>query len=328
MDPVEGDFGGVPFLLAFTLRLRSHARSQVMDEYYYNDGTSKAQGPHNLSEIRDLLHEGTVKPESLVWSSKDHQWQELKLLPEYQEIIVAAPHCDHESTVIAKALREEIPAATEEPQVVSATQTPEDKAEVKEEFDEEEAKKVTRHQLIRTVRKDLDALWECQREAIISAIKDVELDEPYQATRKQNKDIYKEIEAAALNYWRISRRLRGKNEFERYADLHQWLEDKGVAEYSGCYCFKSAKKYAYVGRAIVLRDRFKQYEKSKYFLLPDLTVRIIIPKYKTQIGKMERMLILLHEPEENRNSGDSGKNPVDDCLNFIRNEVKELLTDF
>jgi hypothetical protein len=73
-----------------------------------------------------LLHEGTVKPESLVWSSKDHQWQELKLLPEYQEIIVAAPHCDHESTVIAKALREEIPAATEEPQVVSATQTPED----------------------------------------------------------------------------------------------------------------------------------------------------------------------------------------------------------
>jgi hypothetical protein len=55
---------------------------------------------------------------------------------------------------------------------------------------------------------------------------------------------------------------------------------------------------------------------------------VLVPKYKTQIGKMERMLILLYEPEENRNAGDSGKNPVDDCLNFIRNEVKELLTDF
>ena len=40
------------------------------------------------------------------------------------------------------------------------------------------------------------------------------------------------------------------------------------------------------------------------------------------------MLILLHEPEESKNTGDTGKNPVDNCLNFIRSEVKELLTDF
>jgi len=149
-----------------------------------------------------------------------------------------------------------------------------------------------------------------------------------------------------LNYWRISgvlrkwvgeitwqdadysRRLRGKNEFDRYADLQEWLDDKKVSELSGCYCFKSAKKYIYVGRATVLRDRLKQYEKSKYLLLDDLTIRIIIPKNKTQIGKMERMLILLHQPEENKNTGDVGNNPVDKCLEFIRDEVKELLTDF
>jgi hypothetical protein len=172
------------------------------------------------------------------------------------------------------------------------------------------------------------------------------LEEAYQATRKQNKDIYKRIEEAALIYWRrsgllrqwigdltwqdadFSRRLKGKDEFERYADLQEWLENKQVSEYSGCYCFKAGKKYVYVGRATVLRDRLKQYEKSKYLLLSDTTVRVIIPKYKTQIGKMERLLILLHEPEENRNTGDTGKNPVDDCLAFIRNEVKELLTDF
>lgn len=317
-----------------------------MEEYYYSDGTPKPKGPHNAAELRELLHEQIIKPSSLVWRPGDAAWQELQSLPEYKEISAEALKCDHENTVISKALKEEAPAPNEKPQVVATTQTAEDKAEVKEEADEDEAKKVTRHQLLRTVRRDLDALWECQREAIISAIKDVELDESYQATRKQNKDIYKEIEEAAITYWRISgllrkwigdltwqdadftRRLRGKNEFDRFTDLHQWLEDKQVAEYSGCYCFKSAKKYIYVGRATTLRDRLKQYEKSKYLLLPDLTVRIIIPKYKTQIGKMERMLILLHEPEENRNSGDTGKNPVDDCLNFIRNEVKELLTDF
>jgi len=317
-----------------------------MEEYYYSDGTEKPKGPHNASEIRELWHEKVITSSTPIWRPGDPAWQELQKLPEYKEICGEAPKCDHENTVISKALKEEAPAPDEKPQIVTTSQTAEDKAEVKEEVEEDEAKKLTRHQLLRTVRKDLDALWECQREAIISAIKDEELDESYQATWKQNKDIYKDIEDAALNYWRISgllrkwvgdltwqdadfsRRLRGKNEFERYSDLQQWLEDKQVAEYSGCYCIKSAKEYTYVGRATVLRDRFKQYEKSKYFLLPDLTVRIIIPKYKTQIGKMERMLILLHEPDENRNTGDTGKNPVDDCLNFIRNEVKELLTDF
>ena len=317
-----------------------------MEEYYYSDGTEKAKGPHNAAEIRELLQEQLINPSTPMWSPGDTGWQELQRLPEYKEITGEAPKCDHENTVISKALKETPPAPDEKPQVVISSQTAEDKAEVKDEVAQDEAKKATRHQLLRTVRKDLDALWECQREAIISAIKDVELDESYQATRAQNKQLYKEIEKSALNYWRISgllrrwvgnltwqdadfsRRLRGTNEFERYADLHQWLEDKQVAEYSGCYCIKSARKYIYAGRATVLRERFKQYEKSKYFLLPDLTIRIIIPKYKTQIGKMERMLILLHEPEENRNTGDTGKNPVDDCLNFIRNEVKELLTDF
>jgi hypothetical protein len=345
MNPEEGNFFGVLFL-DFYRRQMFRADAFFMEEYYYSDGTDKAKGPHNAAEIRDLLHEQIIKPSSLIWRPGDPAWQELQSLPEYKEIGVEAPKCDHENTVISKALKEELPAPDETPQAVASSQTAEDKAEVKEEIEEDEVKKITRHQLLRRVRRDLDALWECQREAIISAIKDEELDETYQATRKQNKTIYKEIEGAALNYWRISgllrkwvgdltwqdadfsRRLRGKNEFERYADMRQWMESKQVAGYSGCYCFKSAKKYIYVGRATVLQDRFKQYEKSKYFLLGDLTIRIIIPKYKTQIGKMERLLILLHEPEENRNSGDTGKNPVDDCLNFIRNEVKELLTDF
>ena len=228
-----------------------------MDEYYYCDGAQKPQGPHNASEIRELLREGQLKPSSLVWRPGDPNWQELQKLPEFPQIEADSQKCDHENTVISKALKEQLPVANEKPQEVASSQTAEDKAEVKEEAEEEEKEKLTRHQLLRVVRKDLDALWECQREAIISAIKDEELDETYQATRRQNKDIYKRIEEAALNYWQISgllrrwigdltwqdadfsRRLRGKNEFERYADLQQWLEAKQVADYSGCYCFKS-----------------------------------------------------------------------------------------
>jgi hypothetical protein len=39
-------------------------------------------------------------------------------------------------------------------------------------------------------------------------------------------------------------------------------------------------------------------------------------------------LILAHQPSENSTSGVIGKTPVDDCLDFIRGEIKELVTDF
>src|ERR1700683_625246 len=142
-----------------------------MEEYYYSDGTEKAKGPHNASEIRELLREHVISPSSLIWRPGDPSWQELQNLPEYKEIIVEPPKCDHENTVISKALKEEAPTSNEKPQVGASNQTAEDKAEVKEETEEDEAKKLTRHQLLRTIRRELDALWECQREAIISAIK-------------------------------------------------------------------------------------------------------------------------------------------------------------
>lgn len=314
-----------------------------MNEYYYWNGT-RAEGPHNLSELRDLLKEGVITPESQVCQPGDAAWQDFKSFPEYAE--QSGSSDINSPTIVAKALVDTASMAEEEPQKVGAIQSAEDKAELKSEVDEEEAKKPSRHQLLRVIRKDLDALWECQREAIIAAIKNEELGEIYQVTRKQNKDIYKGIESAALRYWRISgvlrtwisdltwkdadftRRLRGKDEMDRYQDLQSWLEDKGIAEYSGCYCFKSGSEYKYIGRATVLRERIKQHERAKFFTYPDTAVRVAIPKYKTQIGKMERLLILLHEPSENRTLGDAGKNRVVECREFIYFEINKPLTDF
>lgn len=59
-----------------------------------------------------------------------------------------------------------------------------------------------------------------------------------------------------------------------------------------------------------------------------LVIRIIVPKYKRQLNQLERLLILAHKPTENGTVGIVGKTPVDDCLEFIRGEIKELVTDF
>ncbi len=39
-------------------------------------------------------------------------------------------------------------------------------------------------------------------------------------------------------------------------------------------------------------------------------------------------MILTHQPSDNSDTGIAGRNPVDDCLDFIKGEIKELVTDF
>jgi hypothetical protein len=122
-------------------------------------------------------------------------------------------------------------------------------------------------------------------------------------------------------------RLRGKAEADKYANLQAWLEESRLAELAGCYCFKNGREYIYIGQGGVLRDRIKQHEKKTYFTYAN-AVRIIIPRYKRQLNQLERLLILAHHPSENGTAGITGKTPVDDCLEFIRGEIKELITDF
>ena len=122
-------------------------------------------------------------------------------------------------------------------------------------------------------------------------------------------------------------RLRGKSEADKYANLQVWLEDTRLAELAACYCFKNGREYIYIGQAGVLRDRIKQHEKKTYFTYSN-AVRIIVPKYKRQLNQLERLLILAHHPSENGTVGIVGKTPVDECLEFIRGEIKELVTDF
>jgi hypothetical protein len=311
-----------------------------MYEYYYADN-QKPQGPHTLGEIHDLQKDGIIDGETLIWRPGDTEWTKFSQLPEFIEQAVST-----EEGVIAKALKEtEHAPDSADAQKPIVEHSVEDAAEKKEEEAEEKVKRVSRHQLLRNIRKDLDALWDCQREALIAAVKDEELAEVYQATRKQNKEIYKRIEETTILFWRSSgvlrrwveaytwndadftRKLRGKSEAEKYDDLQQWLEDKEISGLTGCYCFKKEKQYIYVGRAECLSERIKQHRQKFFFTYAD-SVRIIIPKYKTQVGKLERLLILQHDPTENGNLGESGRNPADNCFDFIKAEIQQLLVDF
>lgn len=121
-------------------------------------------------------------------------------------------------------------------------------------------------------------------------------------------------------------RLRGKSESDKYQNLKEWLEESRLADLAGCYCFKSGREYIYIGQATILRDRIKQHEKKTYFTYAT-AVRVVVPKYRRQLNQLERLLILAHQPTDNGTNGITGKTPVDDCLEFIRGEIKDLVTD-
>ena len=324
-----------------------------MDVFYYYDG-NKVVGPHSLREMQEMYAMATINTQTPVIRLGEKDWQALGAYCDLN-----APECQPldldfdsysalngaqamASAAFAKDQADSQPPDQPETGIIA---TEEQKESIREEEETLKQQRTTRHQLLRQIRAELDNLWEAQRESIIARIKFEQLDKDYEATRKRNREIYRLIEENALEYWHRSGlltfwiremtwrehdftyRLRGKTEADKYANLQAWLEESRLADLAGCYCFKNGREYIYIGQAGVLRDRIKQHEKKTYFTYAN-AVRIIIPKYKRQLNQLERLLILAHQPSENSTNGIVGKTPVDECLDFIRGEIKELITDF
>lgn len=324
-----------------------------MDQFYYYDG-EKVVGQHSLREIQEIYALGMMTSRTPVIRVGEKDWQTLGAYCDLN-----APECQPlELDFDEQTAAAELEAVTEDSEIMEAAEqelsvqpaiteaTAEEHQEsIREQEENLKQQRTTRHQLLRQIRTELDQLWEAQRESIIARIRYEPLDKTYEATRRRNRDIYRTIEENAIEYWRrtglitywireltwrehdFTYRLRGKTEAEKYASLQGWLEESRLAQLAGCYCFKNGREYIYIGQAGVLCDRIKQHEKKTYFTYAS-SVRIIIPKYKRQLNQLERLLILNHLPNENGTSGVSGKTPVDDCLDFIRGEIKELITDF
>jgi hypothetical protein len=323
-----------------------------MDEFYYYDGEATT-GPHSLREIQEIYALGMITSRTPVVQTGDREWKTLGAYcdlnaPECQplELDFDEQTASAELGAVLESPSTESPAEEQPALPAVATATVEEQQEsIREDEEEMKQHRTTRHQLLRQIRAELDQLWEAQRESIIARIRYEPLDKAYEATRKRNREIYRVIEENAMEYWRrtgllvywiremtwrehdFTFRLRGKTEADKYASLQAWLEESRLADFAGCYCFKNGRDYMYIGQAGVLRDRIKQHEKKTYFTYAN-AVRVVIPKNKRQLNQLERLLILAHSPNENSNCGVTGKTPVDDCLEFIRGEIKELITDF
>ncbi len=327
-----------------------------MEEFYYYDGR-EVIGPHSLPELQEMYAMAVISNQTPVLRQGDKDWYTLGQFcdlnaPECQPLDLDESYYNPYATALEQfaapqsSVLEALPdAPSDQTHTSTIIATEEHRESLREEDEELRQQRTTQHQLLRHIRLELDALWEAQRESIIARIRFEQLDKKYESTRKRSRDIFRIVEENAIEYWRrsglltacireltwkehdFSVRLRGKNESEKYQYLQRWLEDSRIADLSGCYCFKNGKEYIYIGQAGVLRDRLKQHEKKTYFTYAT-SARIVIPKYARRLNQLERLLILAHQPTENGNNGMAGKTPIDECLDFIRGEIKELVTDF
>ncbi|MDX2079920.1 MAG: GYF domain-containing protein [Terrimicrobiaceae bacterium] len=297
--------------------------------YFYSiNGT--VEGPHSPGEIVDLLLDGVLHQSVHLIASGDPDW---KTVSDFREVVELLE-------------RRKVPAEDLSGGPVSTIEaTAEERAEISAEQEEIKAKRKTRHAMLRTIRSSLDALWEAQREAIIARIKDDDLDVEYESTRKGHKALYQEIEQNVFEYWRaegilsswvrdltwndadFTLKFKSKDEGGKFDEAMAWLAAKNLIGLPAVYCFICGKEYVYVGQAKEIGSRLKQHEQKTFFTRAD-RLRVVIPQNKKMLNKLERLIILNRQPTENRSPGIMKNNPADDCMEFIRREIKELISDF
>ena len=233
---------------------------------------------------------------------------------------------------------------------VASAGTDSDSDEEKEEKDKEkEDRGLSKYQLIKAIRADFDLLWKAQRESLISHVRGLDLDPAYETTRKEAKIIKGRVKDACLQYWKksnaydawieelvwqdcdIQRKLRGTGCEEKFADAVEWLTKAKLIDEAGCYCFKEGKNYLYIGKAGTgdsnLGKRLRDHRRSVYFEHAT-HLRVIIPRYKMWISKLERLLLLSYpDAQYNDATPTMGHNPVDDILELLAKEMDDLLTD-
>jgi hypothetical protein len=279
-----------------------------MKEYYYCLDGQTTDGPHSEKEIAELSQNGVLKPETLVCAAGDKEWTPLKSanlnLEATPLVAPTAPIPTPQDADIVKV----------DHSAVASAGSDADAEEEKEDTEKpDEEKDLGKYQLIKAVRADLDLLWKAQRESLICRVRGIELDSSYETTRKQAKTIKGRVKESCLLYWKksksydawieelvwkdcdIQRRLRGEGCEEKYEDARQWLTEAKLIDEAGCYCFKEGKQYLYIGKAgageYTLGRRLHDHRRSVFFEHAT-HLRIIIPRYKTWISRLERLLLL------------------------------------
>jgi hypothetical protein len=317
---------------------------QPSDTFFYFDGTNVV-GPHTSGELSELYHGKVITPETQVCTSNDHGWKPLS----------AFPHLLAERVKATRLVTANEPAEAGDVQEVKAgadagKDVTMGKPGQKDEDDDQEDDVAKRFTPIKSIRSLLNDLWEAQRESIIAQVKNEELDERYEKKRKEHLEIKENVRDMVLEYWRRSGVLddwindliwKGKNgEWGDYlkklkvGDIHgnfervmEWLDNSDLGKLAGVYSFRNGKKRIYIGQSVNLKNRMKQHE-GQYFWGEATHLRILIPQHMASREKLERLMILRHQPEDNGNKGiSSSGSKADEVLDFIIKEINELLTD-
>ncbi len=292
---------------------------------YFVSGEEEALGPYTHNQIARFLEEGILTEKTQIWKEGDDVWSPLGKHPDFSDA----------EAVLKQPSKEEQSSADE------------DRAKLKK-------SKAEIPKLLESIQEDLDALWECQRAAILARVMDEDLPDELEDIRAESCDYYKRIEEKSVECWRkdgqllkwITGCIKKHADYtfpipvEDDPDLRMekvcgWLQIVGLSGLKGCYCWKN-DSYLYVGQASRLETRIKSY-KTRDFFCKATHIRVMIPNFrgcstkqhfKRKLNALERLLLLQYQPEENRDkNGHKGHNDADDCLNYIMGEVRELATD-
>ncbi|SDT86044.1 hypothetical protein SAMN05444156_0108 [Verrucomicrobium sp. GAS474] len=308
-----------------------------MKEYFYCLDGQTVDGPHSEREMKELLLSQKLAPETQVCPAGEKDW-----------IPLGSVRFSEETVEMTTAAIPELPPVDEE-RPVDHQAIAEAGSDDDGEAEEEGEKDLSKYQLLKVIRADLDLLWKAQRESLISQIRAIDLDPAYETTRKQAKLIKARVNESILAYWQkdrtydqwiralvwkdcdIQRKLRGSNCDEKYADAKQWLTEAKLIDEAGCYCFKANKKYLYIGKAgggeSNLGRRLNEH-RHKVWLEEATHLRIIIPRHRSWISKLERLL-LMNYPQTRYNTATpaKGNNAADHILDLLEKEMNDLLSD-
>jgi hypothetical protein len=304
-----------------------------MKKYHYQGEEDEGwQGPHSRKEIINFLIDAVISPDAWVFEVSENEAQTIEEHPDFKgEGIEDEDHsglkpADDEMKFSAKA----------------------DKANIKQ-------TKQSKPKLIKEIRSNLNRLWECQLESIMTRIMDHDLDSEIESIRKNINGEYSNIENLVLDYWRkdgkilewIDERLLADGDYtllisgfnkdkegrnRKMEKIRNWMSMVGFNNIGGCYCFMEGDKCLYIGQAKKLGPRVKDHG-EKVFVANATTIRILIPhrggtmSLKKRLNILERLLFLHFQPADAGMSPPKGQNNADDCLHFIMGEIKELATD-
>ena len=317
---------------------------QASDTYFYFDGTNVV-GSHTSREMSELYHAKVINEQTQICTANDHGWKPLSDFPQLMAERAKATRLVTANEPAQAGDSQEVKAGVDAGEDVTMN-----KPGQKDEDDDEGDDIARRFTPIKSVRSLLNDLWEAQRESIIAHIKNEELDDRYEKKRKEHLEIKERVRDTVLEYWRRSGVLddwindliwKGKNgEWGDYlkklkvGDIHgnfervmTWLDDSDLGKLAGVYSFRNGKKRIYIGQSANLKKRMKDHE-GQYFWGEATHLRILIPQHMASREKLERLMILRHQPEDNGNKGiASSGSRADEVLDFILKEINELLTD-